>query len=80
VTADFRDDPDYLSHSIALTAWVMVAAETGQVPPAPERTRLLAYQMYEPELAAEVEGKSRPQGTDARRRTFMEPLRRPPHP
>lgn len=41
--------PDLFS-SCALWAWLTVAAETGQQPPDSERTRRLAYDLYEAEL------------------------------
>jgi hypothetical protein len=48
-----------------IDAWVTASAETGQVPPDPERTRRLAYSLYEAELAAQAKGISRPHGTVA---------------
>jgi len=42
-----------LFHCCALTAWVEVAAETGQQPPDSERVRRRAYQLYEEELGRE---------------------------
>lgn len=52
MSAAADDLADFLSgfHSIALVAYVLVAAETGQWPPDRELTRRRAYDLYEQEL------------------------------
>ena len=45
-----------LFHYCARAVWLFVAAETGQEPPDPERTRRLACHSYEAELRREQQG------------------------